>query len=298
MIRLPPDRRGQRLLAAGGSDGWRGKSISGIHPVDGRRFRPLAGQDYLGGDNRDVSDTFDWRTDRDPALPGHNIHARTRAAGPLGHAGRAAYGGGGGSDAGMRVVTEQEIGKVVLADGGELSHAAGHNPPFQAAVGTEIVVATADPGHHGHLASHGLHDPEGRERHGHVAIGRDDRQTRRGWPSKRRNCRGNHGGRSGRGRYDRGRCGHRRGIVPGGQLVTGGGSTIKRCSPEGSSRGMRKSAQPVTASKIAVLARMLSESFIPERHMAPFAASWRGLTHSPRQGKFARQYRSTLWPGS
>ncbi len=60
------------------------------------------------------------------------------------------------------------------------------------------------------------------------------------------------------------------GTVPGGQVAAtaGGESQIKRCSPEGSIRGRRKSAQPDMASTITMPVSPLSGNFSPDRRMA------------------------------
>ena len=103
-----------------------------------------------------MADAFDRRTDRDPALSAGDINAIARPAGPLGHAGRAADGRAWRRSRGAGEIADQEIGEAVFADAGELSHAARHEPPFQAAVGAEVAVAAADSAQHDDLASHRL----------------------------------------------------------------------------------------------------------------------------------------------
>ena len=84
VIALPPDGRGQRLLAAGGDDGRGGEAKLGIDPIDRRRLGTFGGKDHVGSDERHLADAFDRRTDRNPALSGGNRDIVARSAGPLG----------------------------------------------------------------------------------------------------------------------------------------------------------------------------------------------------------------------
>ncbi len=216
MIGLPRDGGGQRLLRAGGADGRGGEAILGIDPVDRRGLGAFGGNDHVGSDDRHLAGAFDRRTDRDPALSWGDIDAICRTAGPLGHAGRAADGGGGGGDAGADEIADQEVGEIALADGGELPHAARCEPPFQAAVGAEVAVAATDAGQQDDLTPHRFHGAEGRKHGGHVAIGRDPRQIRHRWGNRERN-----GGRAWRGASDCG-CGGGKGRYGAGRAGRGG----------------------------------------------------------------------------
>ena len=86
----------------------------GIDPIDRRRLGAFGGKDDVGSNERQVTDAFDRRTDRDPTLSAGDINGVGRPAGPLGHAGGAADGRRGGDEPRTGEIADEEIGEAVF----------------------------------------------------------------------------------------------------------------------------------------------------------------------------------------
>ncbi len=112
----------------------------------------------LGRDDVDVTDAFQRRTERDPALPATHISVvfrRGSAAVQQDVAPRSvADGGRGVDDSREGEIAEKRIDEPARLDRHELPDAPRRDRPFQPAVGPQISIGPEHPGDDDHLAPH------------------------------------------------------------------------------------------------------------------------------------------------
>ena len=146
------------MLCAGGIDGGRRESPSGIGPIYGGRFRPLRRVDYLGSSHGNAAYAFNRRGDFDPPLTGQDGNFfvwREWSAFYLFVSGSGAADGVNGiNQAGPIVIAQENIHEIVFADIDELSHSARIDRPFQTLIAAKKAIGRSYSGNKQDLAAH------------------------------------------------------------------------------------------------------------------------------------------------